>query len=52
MLPQDAFEMLVKKLIRHLREPSAWCVDTLIDKLRLIYPNPKLNLYQSHPKLT
>jgi hypothetical protein len=21
------------------------CVDTLFDELRLIYPNPKLNLY-------
>ena len=45
MLPQDAFEMLVKKLIRHLREPSAWCDDAHFDELRLIYSNLKLNLY-------
>jgi dynamin 1-like protein len=35
-VPQDAFEMLVKKLIRHLKEPAAWCVDTVFDELRLI----------------
>jgi hypothetical protein len=45
MLPQDAFEMLVKKLIRHLREPSAWCANAFLDELRLIYPSPKLKLY-------
>ena len=35
-VPQDAFEMLVKKMIRHLEEPVAWCVDTVFDELRLI----------------
>mmetsp|Transcript_15375 Transcript_15375/g.51631 ORF Transcript_15375/g.51631 Transcript_15375/m.51631 type:complete len:761 (-) Transcript_15375:6-2288(-) len=35
-VPQDAFEMLVKRLVKQLREPSSWCVDTVFDELRVI----------------
>jgi dynamin 1-like protein len=49
-VPQDAFEMLVKKLIRHLREPAAWCVDTVFDELRVISEQcepPELQRFES-----
>jgi dynamin 1-like protein len=35
-VPQDAFEMLVRRLIRRLREPAAWCVDAVSEELRVI----------------
>jgi replication fork clamp-binding protein CrfC len=37
-IPQDAFEMLVKRLIKQLREPSAWCVDTVAPLSRALRP--------------
>lgn len=35
-VPQDAFEMLVRRLVKQLREPSSWCVDTVFEELRII----------------